>query len=132
MALATWYCTHLGEREDPADHDGPLPEADRCCHEECKPTGPQLVLGATLDINTEAGRQNRVVLEDVRRLDIKPGEILVARVPDHVTLDECMQIKDHLTAALPDVRLLVTTASVDLMVLNPQELTDALLDAPAE
>ncbi len=48
MALATWYCTHPGEREAPAG-DGPLPEAERCVHPECKPTGPQLVLDATLD-----------------------------------------------------------------------------------
>lgn len=130
MPIASWYCIHPGERTF-APADGPvLPEPDRCVHEECKPPGPQLVLDATLDIHTEAGRNNRVAIEDVRRLDIKPGEVLVARVPDNTPLDKCMQLKDQLTAALPDVRLLVTTASVDLSVLNPLDLELPTQDHP--
>lgn len=47
MPIASWYCTHPGERTF-APADGPvLPEPDRCAHEECKPPGPQLLLDAT-------------------------------------------------------------------------------------
>lgn len=73
----------------------------------------------------------KLELEDIHRLDIKPGEILVARVPDSAPLDECLQIKDHLTAALPGVRILVTAASVDFTVLNPHDLALATQDHPA-
>jgi hypothetical protein len=74
----------------------------------------------------------KLELEDVRRLDIKPGQILVATVPDHTTIQQAEQIRDHLRTELPDIKVMVVSHNLELMVLNPQELTDLVLDSPTE
>ena len=154
MAIASWYCTHPCERVfDPADGD-PLPEPDRCCHEECKPTSPQSVLDATpldeqdfaelRDENdrlrdecnwlagklTERRGETKLELEDIRRLDIKPGQYLVATLPQGVTPRDTERVRAALKDGLPDGVNVLVVVGVDLMVLNPQDLTDALLGVP--
>lgn len=59
-----------------------------------------------------------IELESIKRLDIKPGETLVATLPAAMTHADMLRVKDHLVAALPpDVRLFVTSTDVDLSVL---------------
>lgn len=90
------------------------------------PTGPQLVLDAERD-----AAPLTLELADVRRLDIKPGEILVATLPADTTTATARLIQETVKTLLPDgVKLLLVSADLDLMVLNPEALTDAVLDAP--
>lgn len=58
-----------------------------------------------------------IELESIRRLDIKPGEILVAGLPDGATAETGARVKAALEAAVPDgVNVLVKSASIDLSV----------------
>lgn len=130
MPIATWYCTHPGERVfDPADGD-PLPEPDRCCHEECKPTGPVTKLDTEREIDGE--QDFTLTLADFRRLDIKPGQILVVRVGHVPAQADIERIIEHFGRLLPDNKVIVTASDVDLVVLNPQDLTSDLLGLPPQ
>lgn len=60
-----------------------------------------------------------IELESIRRLDIKPGETLVVRVPTRDTA-AIREARDGLIAALPrGVKVLVIGPDVDLSVLCP-------------
>lgn len=73
----------------------------------------------------------KLELEDIRRLDIRPGQILVATLPEGATPQEADQVHEILKAKLPNgVNVLVKTSNADLMVLNPEQLTDDLLGTP--
>ena len=128
MPIVSWYCTHPGEREVDPEQDSPLPEADRCVHPECKPTGPQLLLDAEL----EGAPRLTLELEDIRRLDIKPGELLVVRVPRTPEPADLERLVEVFGRLLPNNKVFITAADVDLMVLNPQDLTSDLLGIPPQ
>jgi hypothetical protein len=59
-----------------------------------------------------------IELESIRRLDIKPGEILVARVPEDCTVAMARQVKAQLVDCLPDNVEVIVTNSIDLDVLS--------------
>lgn len=72
----------------------------------------------------------KLELEDIRRMDIKPGQILVVRVHHVPHQADIERIIEHFGRLLPDNKVIVTASDVDLMVPNPQDLTDAIPDAP--
>jgi hypothetical protein len=78
--------------------------------------------GETLASANEGGgiMSQTIELESIRRLDIKPGEILVATLPRRATQEHASFAHAQLKANLPDgVEVLVVTADVDLSVLCP-------------
>lgn len=60
-----------------------------------------------------------IELESIRRLDIKPGETLVATIPPSATMQDLATVKAALESTLPNVKVLVVTSNVDLQVLCP-------------
>lgn len=59
-----------------------------------------------------------IELESIRRPDIKPGEILVARVPRDTPASRVQEMADTLRSRLPaGVEALVITDDVDLQTL---------------
>lgn len=60
-----------------------------------------------------------IELESIRRLDVKPGETLVATLPEGVTRQEWAQVRDALAEYVPEgAKLLVVSGVVDLSVLS--------------
>jgi hypothetical protein len=58
-------------------------------------------------------------IEDIRRLVVNPGEMLVVRVPRGTTAEGAAQVKDRVKAVLPDgVRVLVAPVDVDFEVVS--------------
>lgn len=56
-----------------------------------------------------------VELEEILRLDVKPGEMLVVRVRQEITRPELDELEKALAAAMPEgVRFFVTNADIDL------------------
>jgi hypothetical protein len=59
-----------------------------------------------------------IELESIRRVDIKPGETLVATLPGTATRQEVEEVRDSLHRLLPDgVKVLVVNSNVDLNVI---------------
>lgn len=63
-----------------------------------------------------------IEVESIRRLDIKPGETLVATVPAATRPDDVERIAACLRAELPNVKVLVVSDTVDLQVLCQSSL----------
>jgi hypothetical protein len=60
-----------------------------------------------------------IELESIRRVDIKPGETLVATLPAGATRQEVEEVRDSLHRLLPDgVKVLVGNSNVDLNVIS--------------
>lgn len=58
-----------------------------------------------------------LAIEDVKRLNVQPGETLVATVPDHWTMAAVDAAKRKLERALPvDVTVLVVPKDIELTV----------------
>lgn len=58
-------------------------------------------------------------VEDIRRLDVKPGETLVASVAADTTPDMARSLHEALLDGLPDgVKVLVVAGEVDLSVVD--------------
>jgi hypothetical protein len=60
-----------------------------------------------------------IEVESIRRVDIKPGEILEVTLPPGTDADTAQRVHALLTAELPDVKILLMSAGVDLQVLCP-------------
>lgn len=70
-----------------------------------------------------AGPANRAELEDIRRLDIKPGEVLVATVPPHSHPQDSTRVRELLNELMPGVDVLVMPGfGEDVQVFNPYDL----------
>lgn len=63
-----------------------------------------------------------IELESIRRLDIKPGETLVATLPRDARPEHAEMVSAHLKDMVPDgVKVLVVTEDVDLTVLSADQ-----------
>lgn len=61
-----------------------------------------------------------IELQDVRRLDVSPGEVLLVTVPSHTTADQAAEMRDQLGAVLPDgVQVIFKTPDVDVVAARP-------------
>lgn len=69
-----------------------------------------------------------IPLESIKRLDIKPGDVLVATVPSGTTPERLQLVADQLKSKLPDdIKLLVVT-DIDLAVIPAQDIPEHLAD----
>ena len=59
-----------------------------------------------------------IELEDVRRLRLDPGDILVVRMPEHVTKEQVADVTELLKHHLPDHKVLAIGHDVDLGVVE--------------
>lgn len=60
-----------------------------------------------------------IPVESIKRLDIKPGDVLVATLPGHIAPEAWKRLAEYLTAQLPEsVRLIFVTNDVDLRVVS--------------
>jgi hypothetical protein len=58
-------------------------------------------------------------IEDVRRLVVHPGEMLVVRVPVGTSVERARHISDSVQANVPDgVRVLIAMGDVDFEVVS--------------
>ena len=58
-----------------------------------------------------------IEVESIQRLDVKPGETLVVRLPERTTSEVARQVKAAVEAAVPDgVQVLITSANIELTV----------------
>ena len=60
-----------------------------------------------------------IEIEEVRRLRLDPGDILVLKAPNVLTAEQCEEIRKQLEGEFPDNRVLVMTADFDLEVVTP-------------
>lgn len=73
-----------------------------------------------------------IELESLRRVDIKPGETLVAAVPRGYTEEALHRMHSHLTRGLPHgVNVLIVADDVDLSVVAGPDPVRALRLAEA-
>lgn len=94
-------------------------------HEEtCARLGPTLGIGPRgpglqADSRDFGGgiMSQAIEVESIRRLDIKPGELLVATLPARATRQEMDQVRVGLQQHLPDgVRLVIMSEDIELSV----------------
>lgn len=63
----------------------------------------------------------QIEVESIRRLDIKPGEVLVVQIPLR-TDKEIASVRDQLLRLLPEgIRVIVTGPDVDMQVIKESE-----------
>lgn len=60
----------------------------------------------------------RIDVEDIKRLAINPGEVLVVRLHDGATKDDADRIASQVKARLPEGVEVLVTANVELSVLT--------------
>jgi len=73
---------------------------------------------------------DQIVVDSIKRLDIQPGEILVATCPADTDMETLAGLKDRLQAGLPDsIKLLVVT-NVEFHILSAQAAEGAATDEP--
>lgn len=72
-----------------------------------------------LDCTCCEATDTRLPIQSVRRLDVKPGDVLVIKVGDCVYQDKALQhLGAYLRELLPnDVKIVCTTSNVDFAVL---------------
>lgn len=75
-----------------------------------------------------------IELDSVRRLDVKPGEILVFKTPDNASLnaDAVQELADKIRQRIPEgVEVLILANGVDLAgVVSGTEQPSDLMDLP--
>jgi DNA-binding transcriptional LysR family regulator len=59
-----------------------------------------------------------IVLEDIRRLDARPGDVLIVTVPN-LTPDAAGEIMAEFKEAFPDVRVFVGETSITVELVRP-------------
>jgi hypothetical protein len=59
-----------------------------------------------------------IEVEQVERLDIRPGEVLLVTVPDHTSAEVAERIRERFERRLPDVKILIKTAGITVKVIS--------------
>src|SRR5262245_64920085 len=80
-----------------------------------------------------------ITIEDVQRLDVRPGDVLLVTVPADTTPDQVTRLVEVFESRLPDVRVIVKGTSVgvevvaaDRQVEQIQRAVDAAKDNPGK
>lgn len=61
-----------------------------------------------------------IVLEDVKRLVVGPGEALLVQLPDSVEADQVAHTIDYIESRLPGVPVIVAVGGVDVSVITQE------------
>lgn len=56
-----------------------------------------------------------IQIEDVKRLDVQAGDVLLVTVPQHTTHEQAERIKNHFETTLP-VRAVLVTSGIEVEV----------------
>lgn len=65
--------------------------------------------------------EEKFTIEDVQRLDVKPGDVLLVTVPRTMSLENVERVKNAFETHLP-VRVLVKPADVQVEVAGPERV----------
>jgi hypothetical protein len=60
-------------------------------------------------------------IEDIKRLDVKPGDVLLVTVPRQMTAEAAERVKNAFETTLP-IRAIVKTADVHVEVVGPERV----------
>jgi hypothetical protein len=60
-------------------------------------------------------------IEDIKRLDVKPGDVLLVTVPRQMTAEAAERVKNAFETNLP-IRVLVKTSDVHVEVAGPERV----------
>lgn len=60
----------------------------------------------------------KIEIDDIKRLQVKPGDVLLVTVPEHTTRQIAEIIKERFADHLPDVKVIVMTAGIEVGVVS--------------
>ncbi len=73
-----------------------------------------------------------ITIEDVKRLDVQPGDVLLVTVPPVAAAQQADQIRAVFAEALPGVKIIVRSSDVDVEVVSEQRaIAAAVTEATA-